>query len=223
MMPVTREKLSTLALFLGAAALAAFACWERHLPTEICRAALPLSDLDAGQMSNICRAAKAVDGLVLGPGQEFSFNRTVGPRTLARGFLAARSYMGGDSPRTPGGGICLLSSALYRAALDCGLAITERRAHTRPTRSVPTGLDATVWWGTCDLRFVNSRPEPVLIQARADRGSLCVRFFSRSAGERRAICVERQKLPGNMVAALVTSDSPSGRRLISRDVYRLAR
>ena len=112
--------------------------------------------LSTAQQSNLRIAARRLDGLVLRPGGEFSFNRVVGPRTWARGYRPAPSYLGGDSPATLGGGICLLSSALYQAALKAGLKIEQRVPHLRTIHSVPPGLDATVWYGGADLRFVNN-------------------------------------------------------------------
>ena len=105
-------------------------------------------------------AAGYVSGTVLQPGEEFSFNAVVGPRTEERGFI-----VGHNSAGVPdlGGGICRASTVLYQAALKAGLAVTERHPHTPPIDYVPEGMDAAVQWGVCDFRFANTLDLPIEI------------------------------------------------------------
>ncbi|HEY9687892.1 MAG TPA: VanW family protein [Coleofasciculaceae cyanobacterium] len=128
--------------------------------------------LNQAQLTNLRVAVKHLDGLVLRPGDSFSFNRVVGPRTAPRGYRLAPSYLGGESPASMGGGICLLSSAVYQLVLEAGLPIQERVPHLRTIHSVPPGLDATVWYGQADLKFANSLPIPLRVTAKLRSGSL---------------------------------------------------
>src|SRR5262249_48727269 len=132
----------------------------------------PLTSLNSAQKVNIQVAAKSINGTILKPGDEFSFNRIVGPRTSERGYETARTYLDRESPLTAGGGICLLSSILYQAALESGLSIKERVAHERTIKTVAPGLDATVWYGKADLRFLNNQNYPIMISCHADPQTL---------------------------------------------------
>src|SRR5205085_2176072 len=109
--------------------------------------------------------AQRLDGLILQPGTQFSFNQAIGPRTTKRGYRPAPSYLGVDSPSTLGGGLCLLSSGIYQLALETGLPIQQRVPHLRTIHSVPPGLDATVWYGGADLRFTNTLSQPIQFSA----------------------------------------------------------
>ena len=88
-----------------------------------------------------------LDGLVLQPGQELSYNEALGPRTKELGWLPAPAYSGTKLVDSPGGGICQVSSTLYLASVYSELTIVERRNHGYPVSYIPLGMDATVSWG----------------------------------------------------------------------------
>ncbi|HUM58774.1 MAG TPA: VanW family protein, partial [Bacillota bacterium] len=117
---------------------------------------------DEANNYNASVAAGYINGTVLQPGKEFSFNDVVGPRTEARGFI-----LGYNSAGRPdvGGGICRTSTVLYQAVLKAGLAVLERHPHVPPVDYVPKGMDATIQWGICDLRFVNTLDVPLEVTA----------------------------------------------------------
>lgn len=135
-----------------------------------------LEGRSAGQLQNIGRAARAVDGTVVRPGEVFSFNRTVGERSSNRGYLLAPAIVEGRLEESEGGGICQLSSTLYNAALLAGMEIEERHPHTYPVASVPPGRDAAVVFGGNDMRFRNIYARPVTIRADASGARLVVRI-----------------------------------------------
>lgn len=110
-----------------------------------------LSQRDVGQRANIERAAQALDGIEIKAGQQFSFNATVGPRTVARGYREATALMEGNRVTSVGGGICQVSSTVYGAAKRAGCRIVRRVPHRGHVSSVPPGEDATVWYGGADL------------------------------------------------------------------------
>ena len=127
---------------------------------------------------NIALAAAAVDSTVVFPGETFSFNRTVGKRTTARGYREAPVIVRGELSEGIGGGICQVSSTLYNAADNAGMQIVERYSHSRDVSYVPAGRDATVSWYGPDFAFRNPFRYPVLIRAHASHGTMAVTIYS---------------------------------------------
>lgn len=119
---------------------------------------------------NLRKACGMLDGLVLQPGQELSYNEALGPRTKELGWLPAPAYSGTKLVDSPGGGICQVSSTLYLASVYSELTIIERRNHGYPVSYIPLGMDATVSWGFADLKIRNDSPMPVKIQAEESDG-----------------------------------------------------
>lgn len=113
--------------------------------------------------NNIILSSAKLNGLVLMPGEEFSYNQAVGQRTKAAGFRKAGAYSNGKVVQEVGGGICQVSSTLYNAVLYANLEIVERTNHYFNPRYVKAGLDATVSWGGPDFRFKNNRNYPIRI------------------------------------------------------------
>ena len=120
--------------------------------------------------TNLQIAAEKINGKVLMPGEEFSFNKVVGKRTVEEGYKDAKIYADGGVVDGLAGGICQISSTLYNSVLLANLQITERRNHSFTTSYLPAGKDATVVWGTTDFRFVNSRSYPIKIEATVNNG-----------------------------------------------------
>ncbi len=115
--------------------------------------------------SNLKKACEMLNGLVLQPGQEFSYNETLGERTKEKGWLPAPAYSGTTLVDSPGGGICQVSSTLYLASVYAELTVLERVNHGFPVSYIPLGMDATVNWGFTDLKLRNDSPMPVKILA----------------------------------------------------------
>lgn len=119
---------------------------------------------------NIELAADALEGLILQPGEEFSFNKATGERSLAKGYKPAGAYVNGVLVEEPGGGVCQVSSTLYNAVVFAGLTTTERHAHSYEPSYVTPGEDAMVSYGGPDMKFVNNSSTAVAIRASfADR------------------------------------------------------
>lgn len=119
--------------------------------------------------TNLALACEAINGLVLLPGETFSYNETLGERTEEAGYKEAPSYVGGLTVDTFGGGICQISSTLYYSLLFADLEIVERHNHGYVSDYIDKGMDATVTWEGADLRFTNSTDYPIRIEAyRAD-------------------------------------------------------
>lgn len=126
---------------------------------------------------NVRLSAEFINGTILMPGQEFSYNTAVGERSLERGFQVAKVYQSGKVVDGLGGGICQTSSTLYNAVLYADLEITERRNHSLPVSYVKLGRDATVVYGTTDFRFKNNQKTPIKIEAKASGGVLTIRIL----------------------------------------------
>jgi len=127
-----------------------------------------------GRSNNLELAARKIDGVVVMPGEIFSYNRTVGKRTVEAGFQEGLGYTAGKAIPMIGGGICQTSSTLYDAVVYANLEIVERYNHMFNTTYAGAGRDATVSWGTADFRFKNTRKYPVMIKAAArNRSNNC--------------------------------------------------
>ena len=117
----------------------------------------------AARKNNVALSAKACNGVILLPGEVFSYNGTTGSRSADKGYQAAPVYVGGASTDEVGGGICQTSSTIYYAVLHTTLEVVECRSHMYNTGYVPAGMDATVYYGSTDFRFKNNTNYPVKI------------------------------------------------------------
>lgn len=207
---------------------------ESPLPNLVYSARIPLASssagahpiFEAGKKHNVALAAPAFHGLMLSPDRPFSFWRTLARVTEAGGYRHGMELAGGCIVPAIGGGICLLSRALFQAALYADLEILERHGHSMiavlPPPGVPWGIDATVLWPYVDLRFaprsgrvhlgVRIRDEALLVSVTADR-PLKHRIELRAIDERqtrepdgliRHNRIERRRLAAN--GELVGSD-----------------
>lgn len=122
---------------------------------------------DNERAENLRLAAEAINGYVIEPGATFSFNEVVGPTTADRGYKEAPVLYSSGLGSSDGGGICQVSTALYIAAVKADLEIVERHPHSVPSDYAPIGLDATIVYGSRDLRIKNNTEFPITIYAKA--------------------------------------------------------
>lgn len=120
---------------------------------------------DANRNNNLRLACEAINGLILMPGEIFSYNGTLGQRTTEKGYLPAGAYLNGQTVASVGGGICQVSSTLYFCTLIADLEIVDRINHSMTVSYLPLGMDATVNWGTTDFKFSNNTNYPLRIEA----------------------------------------------------------
>lgn len=118
---------------------------------------------NANRNVNLTQACKKINGTILKPGESFSFNKVVGPRTTKNGFKEATVILGGQYEQGLGGGVCQVSGTLYDAVLKSDLKVTERHPHAWPSDYVLEGLDATVDYGTLDFKFKNDTDYQIII------------------------------------------------------------
>lgn len=124
--------------------------------------------------TNIARAVELIDGSVVLPGQAWSFNRTVGERTPENGFVDGIMISDGQYVKSPGGGVSAVATTLYNAVFFAGLKPVEHGAHSFYIERYPEGREATVAWGTLDLRWINDSGHPLYIQAESTDTSLTI-------------------------------------------------
>lgn len=133
----------------------------------------------ANRINNVAKAAASVNGIILMPGEEFSYNEALGERTAENGYLPAGAYSDGQTVQEYGGGICQVSSMMYYCALYSNLDITYRLCHYFPVAYMAPGLDATVSWGGPEFKFVNDRDYPIKVVAYVedDNTDVIVEFW----------------------------------------------
>ena len=139
---------------------------------------------------NVKRAARLLDGSVIPPGGEFSFNAVVGPRIPRRGFREAAVIVRGELTSGWGGGVCQAASTLHAAAFLAGLEIIQHTPHSRPASYIPMGFDATVVWPHIDLKFRNPYDFPLVIRSWTDDGHHHVEVLGSDAP--RQVSVDRE-------------------------------
>ncbi|MDR3210261.1 MAG: VanW family protein, partial [Oscillospiraceae bacterium] len=130
----------------------------------------------SNRLNNITLAAAACNGLVLNPGETFSFNESLGERTSAKGYKEAGAYAGGKTVQEIGGGICQVSSTLYYCVLYADLEVVTRSNHMFIVTYLPVGVDATVNWGSIDFKFKNDTEYPIRIETVVSGRSLAVKL-----------------------------------------------
>ena len=127
--------------------------------------------------TNLQVAVNKINGVVVMPGETFSYNKTLGKRTAETGYKDAAGYAGGKVVQMIGGGICQISSTLYDAVVYANLEIVERHNHAFLTSYLGAGKDATVVYGNLDFRFKNTRNYPIKIESYMQSGIVTVNIY----------------------------------------------
>lgn len=136
---------------------------------EIASYKTKIYDTDKNRIYNIKLACQKLDGHIIAPNTEFSFNDTLGSMSKEDGFKKALGFdSNGNDIKVYGGGICQISSTLYNSVLIAKLEVTERHAHSKRVHYVPKDKDATVFYGGPDLKFINNRNNNIRINAKTD-------------------------------------------------------
>jgi vancomycin resistance protein YoaR len=136
----------------------------------------------SNRIHNVHLMADYIDGTIVRPGERFSFNESVGPRTEERGFLEGQMIIGSLLVPSIGGGVCQTATTLFNNAFELGLPITERHNHGFYISHYPLGRDATVSWGGPDLGFENDLDHAVLIKSSYTDSTLTFSFYGTDQG-----------------------------------------
>lgn len=150
---------------------------EEAFPEKLASFSTRYDASNKNRATNIELASEEINGTVLLPGEIFSFNGTVGPRTKSKGYLLAGAYSAGELVESYGGGVCQVSSTVYNTALYANLEIVERYNHSSVVSYVNAGLDATVSYGGKDFKFKNSRTNAIMLKADAKNGILTIEVW----------------------------------------------
>jgi len=145
------------------------------------------SSSSENRASNVKKAAEAVNGKILMPGDTFSYNGTIGNPSLANGYKVASVFENGKTAQGVGGGVCQVSSTLYSAVLYADLSVVERHNHSLTVGYVPNGQDATVSYGSLDFRFKNNTEYPVKINSVVNGRKLTVSIIGAKYSPERKI------------------------------------
>jgi vancomycin resistance protein YoaR len=142
---------------------------------------------------NVALATSKMNGVLIPPGEEFSFVKTLGDVSKFTGYKQAYIIQGGKTVLGDGGGVCQVSTTLFRAVLNAGLPITERHAHAYRVgyyeQDEPPGLDATTYVPTVDFKFKNDTGKHILIQAFADSDNYSLTFVLYGKSDGREITI----------------------------------
>ncbi len=148
-----------------------------HIEVVLGRYSTPYNPGRVDRSHNLRLAVGKLNETVIRPGEEFSFNQTVGERVVEDGYREAPIFINGEIKPSMGGGICQIASTTYNAVLLANLDVLERHHHSRPVDYVPTGRDATVYWSQYDLKFRNSLDHPILLLAEVGSSTVTIRFL----------------------------------------------
>lgn len=146
-----------------------------------------------GRIHNVALATSRVNGVLVAPGEEFSFDKALGDVSAYTGYAQAYVISNGKTVLGDGGGVCQVSTTLFRALLNAGLPITERHAHAYRVgyyeQDAPPGMDATTYVPTVDLKFKNDTGNYILIVGQADTGNLTMSFtlYGKSDGRKSVV------------------------------------
>ncbi len=163
---------------------------------------------DTSRSHNVWLASQKINEVVLAPGDVFSYNDTVGPRTISHGFKTANVYVGNKVEPGIGGGICQVSSTLFNAVVLADLKIVYRTNHSLPVSYVPLGRDATVSYGSIDFKFSNNTGHPIKIVASAGGGVNKVSVYAQKENPGRTVEI-RTECTGTIPSKLVQKEEPT--------------
>lgn len=155
---------------------------DEAFPNRLATYSTKYSTADVNRTTNIKISVNKINGVVLLPGEEFSYNKVLGPRTPQAGYKLGAAYIGGKVVSDYGGGVCQTSSTLYNAVLLSNLEITSRTSHYFAAAYVPVSRDATVYWPSLDFKFKNNRKYPIKIKAYTSNGVIKVEIFGTAEG-----------------------------------------
>jgi len=176
-----------------------------------------LAGSSRNRVHNVTLAAHAVDGHVVLPGETFSYDEVVGPRTLKAGYRTAPILRNGELVPGTGGGACQVSSTLYNIALLANMKVTRRSHHSRPVSYVKAGLDATIVYGAIDFAFENTTDSPIVLRAWVAKRRLWMQALGRMPPPKVQIVRSRRWTPAGEAVEKPDPTLPEGERVVERE------
>jgi len=150
---------------------------------------------------NMRLGIKAINGTLLSPDETFSLNKTVGERTQARGYRTTIVFENGYKVPGIGGGISQVTGTLFNAALLAGLPITSYRTHSQPVAYIPIGRDATVAYGSFDMKFKNNRKTPIFISYTLQGDRATAQLLGAKTNQKVSLRVTSKKIGSHEIKA----------------------
>lgn len=150
------------------------------------------------RVHNIGLASSRVNGILVAPGETFSFVKTVGEINRKSGYQTAYVISGGRTVLGDGGGVCQVSTTLFRAALNAGLQIVERNPHSYRVgyyeQESPPGIDAAIYSPSVDLKFINNTPNHILIVSEFDAKRYSLKYSIYGTSDGRKVNITEPKI-----------------------------
>ena len=143
-----------------------------------------MGESSANRIWNVHLLGDYMDGEIIRPGETFSYNERVGPRTAERGFREGQMIFGGVLIPSIGGGVCQTATTVFNAAFEAGLPVKTRYNHSFYISHYPVGRDATVSWGGPDLVFRNDLEHAILVKTSYTDSTFTVTFYGTRQGRR---------------------------------------
>jgi vancomycin resistance protein YoaR len=143
-----------------------------------------MGESSANRIWNVQLLGRYLDGTILKPGEVFSYNKVMGPRTEARGFREGQMIWNGVLIPSIGGGVCQTATTIFNAAFEAGMPILKRTNHSFYISHYPMGRDATVSWEGSDFVFKNDLDHAILIKAHGDATTFTVTFYGTKQGRK---------------------------------------
>ena len=150
---------------------------EEAFPDLLSSFSTKYDESNVPRSKNLKIALSKLNGVVIMPGEVFSYNKTLGKRTVEDGYQYANGFAGGKVVPMLAGGICQISSTLYDAALYANMKIIERHNHMFQAGYVEPGKDATVVYGSLDFQFENTRKYPIMLKTKSGGGLAEIKIF----------------------------------------------
>ena len=171
---------------------------------------------NTNRTTNLILATQKINGTVLLPGEEFSYNKIVGERTIEAGYKEASVYSNGQVVNGLGGGICQISSTLYNAVIMANLEVTDRRNHQFVAPYVPAGQDATVVYGSQDFKFKNTRNYPIRIEGTVSGGIATITIWGIKEEQEYEVSIQTKKIATIPYTIQYIEDSslPTGQKVV---------
>lgn len=167
---------------------------------------------DPNRVANIALAASRVNGVLVAPGEVFSFDKAIGDVSSYTGYKQAYVIENGKTVLGDGGGVCQVSTTLFRAILNAGLPVVERHAHAYRVgyyeQNSPPGIDATIYVPTVDLKFKNDTNHYILIQSVINTDDYSLAFVLYGTKDGRQV---------QMTTPVVTNQTPAPAPLYQDD------
>ena len=177
----------------------------------------------ANRVHNIVVGAAKFNGILIKPGEEFSFVKNLGEVDASTGYLPELVIKGNLTEPEFGGGICQVSTTAFRAAIYSGLKITERRNHAYAVSYYnPQGMDSTVYIPSPDLKFVNNTPNYILIQTKIVGTILTFDFYGTDDGRKTTVdgpYITEKQPDGSMKAHFTQNVLDKDGNVLINDVF----